>query len=95
MRNDARLIEGQQIGTWTVATCLRATETCFALAGGSAVYRTSPLQRRLRDLQVLSQHAIVQQRQYVAAGKLLLGDLAEAKAGRDVEQEPAVRRLRA
>jgi catechol 2,3-dioxygenase-like lactoylglutathione lyase family enzyme len=36
--------------------------TCFALAGGSAVYDSSPLQRRLRDLHTAAQHATVQQR---------------------------------
>ena len=44
----------------------------FALAGASAVYETSPLQRRLRDLHVAGQHAAGQQRQYVGAGKLPL-----------------------
>jgi len=40
--------------------------------GGSALYETSPLQRRLRDLHAAGQHAAVQQRHYVGAGKLLL-----------------------
>jgi len=44
--------------------------TCFALAGGSAVYDSSPLQRRLRDLHTAAQHAAVQQRHYAAAGKI-------------------------
>jgi hypothetical protein len=38
----------------------------------SALYETSPLQRRLRDLHVAAQHAIAQQRQYASVGKLVL-----------------------
>ena len=51
---------------------MRVADACFALAGGSAVYESSPLQRRLRDLHVATQHAAVHQRNYVVAGKELL-----------------------
>jgi hypothetical protein len=37
-----------------------------------AVYESSPLQLRLRDLLVGSQHLVAQKRQYVTSGKLLL-----------------------
>jgi len=39
---------------------------------GSAVYESSPLQRRLRDLHIAAPHATVQQRHYEAAGKAAL-----------------------
>ncbi|SRR5258708_11147633 len=49
-------------------------ENFVAAAGGSsAPYETSPLQRRLRDLHTAAQHFSAQPRQYVRAGKLLLG----------------------
>lgn len=71
--NDERLVvESTQVATWIAVTCVRIVDACFALAGSSAVYETSPLQRRLRDMHVAAQHAAVQQRQYVAGGKLLL-----------------------
>jgi hypothetical protein len=50
----------------------RAADACFALGGSSALYESSPLQRRLRDLHAAAQHADVQQRRYVGARKLLL-----------------------
>jgi indole-3-acetate monooxygenase len=72
LRNDGLMIEGTQAAIWVTQACLRVAETCFALGGGSAVYDASPLQRRLRDLQAAAQHAAVQQRHYVDAGKRLL-----------------------
>src|SRR4030081_429430 len=62
-------------------------------SSGSALYESSPLQQRMRDLHVAAQHVGVQQRHYVNSGKLLLdspaaksnivGDpLAESRAKR-------------
>ncbi len=76
LKDEALLIEGTQTAVWVASTCDRAAHACFALAGGSAVYESSPLQRRLRDLYVASQHAAVQQRHYADAGRLLLGKTA-------------------
>jgi alkylation response protein AidB-like acyl-CoA dehydrogenase len=70
--DEALMMEGKQAAVWIASTCIRVADACFALAGTSAVYETSPLQRRLRDLHVAGQHAAAQQRQYVAAGKLPL-----------------------
>jgi alkylation response protein AidB-like acyl-CoA dehydrogenase len=69
LKDDALFIQGSQTGIWVAATCVRAVDACFALAGATAVYDSSSLQRRLRDLHVAAQHAIVHQRHYVAAGK--------------------------
>jgi alkylation response protein AidB-like acyl-CoA dehydrogenase len=72
LNDEALMMEGKQTAVWIASTCVRVADACFALAGTSAVYETSPLQRRLRDLHVAGQHAIAQQRQYVGAGKLSL-----------------------
>ena len=72
LKDEALLMQGTQAGIWLVTTCVRIADACFALGGGSAVYDTSPLQRRLRDLHVAAQHATVHQRHYVNAGKLVL-----------------------
>lgn len=82
LNDEALVVEGTRASTWISTTCVRIVDACFALAGSSAVYETSPLQRRLRDMHVAAQHAAVQQRQYVAAvGKLLL-----ARSAQDVGQ---------
>jgi alkylation response protein AidB-like acyl-CoA dehydrogenase len=72
LKDEALFIEGTQTAIWIATTCVRAADACFALGGGSVVYDSSPLQRRLRDLHVAAQHAAVQQRHYVGAGKLRL-----------------------
>ena len=73
LKDEALLTQGTQTAIWLAATCVRAADACFALAGSSALYESSPLQRRLRDLHVAAQHGAAQQRHYVKAGKLLLG----------------------
>jgi indole-3-acetate monooxygenase len=72
LKDNTLLMQGTQAGIWLATTCVRVADACFALGGGSALYETSPLQRRLRDLHVAAQHAAVQQRHYVDAGKLVL-----------------------
>lgn len=69
-------VEATQSAVWISATCCRAVDACFALCGGSALYESSPLQRRLRDMHTAAQHASVQQRHYVDGGRLLLDKLA-------------------
>jgi alkylation response protein AidB-like acyl-CoA dehydrogenase len=76
LKDEALLSQGAQTATWLAATCVRGADACFSLGGGSALYEISPLQRRLRDLHVAAQHAAVHQRNYVSAGKLLLGSSA-------------------
>lgn len=73
LKDEAFLTESTQTAIWLATTCVRAVDACFALGGGSALYETSPLQRRLRDVHVAAQHFVAQQRHYVGAGKLLLG----------------------
>jgi alkylation response protein AidB-like acyl-CoA dehydrogenase len=72
LNNDALLAQGTQTAIWVTATCVRVVDACFAAGGGSALYESSPLQQRMRDLHVAAQHVGVQQRLYVNSGKLLL-----------------------
>ena len=72
LNDEAHLTQGTQTGIWVATTCVRVADACFALAGASAVYESSPLQRRMRDLHVAAQHAAVQQRHYVTAGQARL-----------------------
>jgi alkylation response protein AidB-like acyl-CoA dehydrogenase len=71
------LTETTQTSTWLGTNCVQIANECFALAGSTAVYEASPLQRRLRDLLVASQHGFSQKRQYATAGKLLLDQSSE------------------
>jgi indole-3-acetate monooxygenase len=73
LKDEALLTESTQTAIWLATTCVRGVDACFALGGNSALYETSPLQRRLRDVHVAAQHFVAQQRHYVGAGKLLLG----------------------
>ena len=72
VRDMARVAEAQQAAVWIASACVRVAEGCFELAGARAVYESSPLQRRMRDLRVAAQHAFVHQRNYVAAGDSVL-----------------------
>jgi alkylation response protein AidB-like acyl-CoA dehydrogenase len=72
LKDEALAAQNTQAGIWVATACVRVADACFTLAGGSAVYESSPLQRRLRDLHTAAQHATIQQRHYVAAGKAIL-----------------------
>jgi len=52
---------------------VRAVDACFAAGGGSALYESSPLQQRMRDLHVAAQPCgVCNSDNYVNSGKLLL-----------------------
>jgi indole-3-acetate monooxygenase len=72
----ARVAEQQQAAVWITTACVRVAEGCFELAGSRAVYESSSLQRRMRDLRVAAQHAVVHPRQYVAAGAAMLARMS-------------------
>jgi alkylation response protein AidB-like acyl-CoA dehydrogenase len=50
-----------------------AVDSLYRLAGGTAVYESSPLERLLRDVNVASQHAMVAPRTYELVGRMALG----------------------
>lgn len=51
----------------------QAIDIVHELAGGTAVYYTSPIQRRFRDVHVVRQHVMVNSAVFETAGRLLLG----------------------
>jgi alkylation response protein AidB-like acyl-CoA dehydrogenase len=65
-----------QAVTWIAETCANAIESCFRASGAVAVYETSPLQRRLRDVHTLLQHILVQEGVFTGAGALKVGQPA-------------------
>lgn len=48
-------------------------ERMFRVAGGTAIYRTSRLEQRMRDVNTAAQHMMVAQPTWEMAGKVLLG----------------------
>jgi alkylation response protein AidB-like acyl-CoA dehydrogenase len=72
LRDEALLAEGTQAAIWVATTSARAVGALYTLGGGSSVYESSPLQRRLRDMHTATQHAVVHQRHYVNVGRQLL-----------------------
>jgi alkylation response protein AidB-like acyl-CoA dehydrogenase len=67
-RRDMRLAT-----THAVQASIQVVDAMYTLAGGSAVYETSPLQRHLRDVHVASQHIMVSSNTLETIGQLLLG----------------------
>ena len=59
--------------THAAASGVEATETAYRLAGGSAIYDSHPLQRRLRDAQVAAQHMLIAPGTWELTGRVLLG----------------------
>jgi indole-3-acetate monooxygenase len=72
----SRIAEQLQAAAWINAACVRVVEGCFELAGSRAVYESSPLQRRVRDLRVAAQHVAVHPRHYVMAGAAVLARMS-------------------
>jgi indole-3-acetate monooxygenase len=75
-KDPTRLAPQLQAAVWINSACVRVAEGCFELAGSRAVYESSSLQRRVRDLRVAAQHMAVHPRQYVIAGDAVLSRLS-------------------
>ncbi|MGV6871965.1 acyl-CoA dehydrogenase family protein [Pseudochelatococcus sp. B33] len=75
-----RVVGQLQTVVWVTAAAVRVAEGCLELAGSRAVYESSPLQRRLRDLHAASTHVSVHPRQYIPAGDAVLARLSNASA---------------
>jgi indole-3-acetate monooxygenase len=59
--------------TWIVETAAGVVDTAYRAGGGTALYNTSPLQRRLRDIHTLTQHFGVKLDTYTLAGAVVAG----------------------
>jgi alkylation response protein AidB-like acyl-CoA dehydrogenase len=58
---------------WATNRASEAVSTAYRAGGGSSVYTSSPLQRRLRDVNVLTQHFLVRDDTLTTAGAILAG----------------------
>jgi indole-3-acetate monooxygenase len=59
--------------TWAVQTCAAVVDACYKAGGGTSPYDGSPLQRCMRDIQTLTQHAAVAESWLTTAGAARLG----------------------
>ncbi|GIU91768.1 MAG: hypothetical protein KatS3mg011_0674 [Acidimicrobiia bacterium] len=59
--------------THAVEEAARVTTDLYRMAGGTAVYRSAPLERRLRDIHTATQHMMVGRPTWELAGRVLLG----------------------
>lgn len=59
--------------TWVTAAAAEVVDTAYSAGGGSALYSSSPLQRRLRDAHAVTQHFAVKQDTFTLAGAVLAG----------------------
>jgi alkylation response protein AidB-like acyl-CoA dehydrogenase len=61
-----------QLGVYIAGVALEIVRKCFELGGSAAVYDGCPLQRRLRDIQVATQHGLIQRANFISGGMALL-----------------------
>lgn len=59
--------------TWAAHTSAALVDSCYKAGGGTSPYDGSPLQRCMRDIQTLTQHAAVAESWLSSAGASLLG----------------------
>ena len=59
--------------TWVTRAAASVVEMAYTAGGGSSIYTSSPLQRRLRDIHALTQHFGVKLDTYTKAGAVLAG----------------------
>ena len=59
--------------TWVVETAAEVVDMAYRAGGGTALYSSSPLQRRLRDIHTLTQHFGVKLDTYTLAGAVIAG----------------------
>jgi len=60
--------------TWATARAAGVADVAYHSAGGSSLYRDSPLQRRLRDVHAVTQHFVVRPDTMTTAGAILAGN---------------------
>ena len=59
--------------TWVTATAAEVVDMAYTAGGGTALYSTCPLQRRLRDVRAITQHFVVKPDTFTLAGSALVG----------------------
>jgi alkylation response protein AidB-like acyl-CoA dehydrogenase len=63
--------------TWAATTAASVVDMAYHAGGGSAIYAGSPLQRRFRDVNAITQHFLVKRDTFTTAGAVLAGAEAD------------------
>ncbi|OIJ65004.1 acyl-CoA dehydrogenase family protein [Streptomyces mangrovisoli] len=58
---------------WVVDTCIGVVDTCFRAYGARGIYNSSAMQRRLRDIYTIAQHATLNDGAWTRHGAALFG----------------------
>ena len=58
---------------WATNRAVSVVDAAYRAGGGTSLYVTSPLQRRLRDINALAQHFLVKRDTLTTAGAILAG----------------------
>jgi alkylation response protein AidB-like acyl-CoA dehydrogenase len=66
---------------WIAQVCEDVVDTCFSVHGASGVYDGSRLQRCLRDIHTMHQHASLNENSITRAGAALLGEPVDMTLG--------------
>ena len=64
---------GARASRLAVEQCVAAVDLLYRLAGSSAIFQSSPLERCFRDVHTAAQHFQVQDGRWETAGRVLLG----------------------
>lgn len=59
--------------TWATRSAAAVVSTAYEAGGSSSFYTSNPLQRRLRDVHVLTQHFVMKADTFTKVGAVLAG----------------------
>ena len=66
-------LEGRTMPGYVTAECVKIVDAAYTMAGSVSLYDASPLQRRLRDIHVATQHVAATGESYRTLGAVLVG----------------------
>jgi alkylation response protein AidB-like acyl-CoA dehydrogenase len=68
------ILEGRTMSAFVTAECVKIVDWAYTAGGSSVVYDSAPLQRRLRDIHVATQHASTFIETYGTLAAVVLGE---------------------
>ena len=74
LRHRARI---RAAAAWAAEQAAGVTAAAYRAGGGGSIYAASPLQRRLRDINALTQHFLVRRDTLTTAGAIFAGQEVE------------------